>query len=82
MKNKTIWVLEYTFHQYNISGEETKTIERKLNFYTIEDLLKVYREKVNATFCGVIKYNTDFHIYRGLLEEYDINLVNNLLDMN
>ena len=81
MNNKAVWVLEYNFHLYTINLEEKEVTPTKEYFDTIEDLLKTYRKKKDALFCECINYNTDFHIYRGLLEEQNIEQINNLLDM-
>ena len=81
MNNKVVWVLEYNFHLYTINLEEKEVTPTKEYFDTIEDLLKTYRKKKDALFCGCINYNTDFHIYRGLVEEQNIEQINNLLDM-
>ena len=81
MNNKVVWVLEYNFHLYTINLEEKEVTPTKEYFDTIEDLLKASREKKDALFCECINYNTDFHIYRGLLEEQNIEQINNLLDM-
>ena len=81
MNNKVVWVLEYNFHLYTINLEEKEVTPTKEYFDTIEDLLKAYREKKDSLFCECINYNTDFHIYRGLLEEQNIEQINNLLDM-
>ena len=81
MNNKVLWVLEYNFHLYTINLEEKEVTPTKEYFDTIEELLKAYRDKKDALFCECINYNTDFHIYRGLLEEQNIEQINNLLDI-
>ena len=35
-------------------------------------MLRAYREKKEALFMGIIKYNTDFHIYKCDFEDVDI----------
>ena len=81
MKNKVVWVLEYDFHLYDVNMEEKEVKNIKEYFNNIEDLLKQYRNKEKALFMEFIKYNDNFHIYKGNLQEQNIEQINNLLDM-
>lgn len=65
------WMLQYDFHLYNINMECKEVITKREFYERVEDMLRAYREKKEALFMGIIKYNTDFHIYKCDFEEVD-----------
>lgn len=66
-----IFCLQYVFHIIDINGIDKEQRIKIEYFEKIEDLLSFYRKKKNAETRG-IKYNTNFKIFYGRLEEQDI----------
>lgn len=73
-----LFVLDYDFHIFKVSGKE-EVKRKRMCFSKVEELLKAYREKKEALFMGAIPYNDNFKIYSATLEEMDLASIDVLL---